>query len=387
MSWDYDIIIVGSGPAGSSVALNLMQTAPELARRAVLFEKGHHPRHKLCAGALVVDTEVCLRKLGLSAEDVPHVKVPFVHALFEGRGPKMRLDKQRAFRVCHRTEFDGWLVEKAKQRGVALQEDTAVLAVEPVEGGMLVKTNRGEVRARVVVGADGAKSTVRRAVVGHATDGGVRVARTIEVITEPPDSTVTPALWPQDDAVIDLQVLTERQIQGYVWDFPTLRAGELRRNRGVYDSRILPRTGAAPLPPALQADLEKAGQHLADYDVLGAPLRWYNPAGPFAAPGMLLVGDAAGTDALFGEGISSALAYGELAAASLRQAFASDDRSFADYPRRVRKSRMGRALLFRARTARLVFRVQSPVLQRILWWHLGPLARWYIVNWVFNWAR
>jgi flavin-dependent dehydrogenase len=382
MTWDYDIIIVGSGPSGSSVALHLAQQAPELASRTAVLEMSHHPRLKLCAGALVVDTEVCLRRAGLAVEDVPHLKVSWVHALYEGRGPRMRLDGELGFRVVQRTVFDGWLVDQARRRGVAVQEDTRVLSVNPIAGGFEVKTSRGEYRARTVVGADGAKSTVRRAVRGKTTDGGAHVARTIEIITEPPASGPLPA----DDASVDMRLVSEG-IHGYVWDFPAERQDQRRRNRGVYDSRTVPRAAAAPLPPALDAELGKVNQRLADYELLGAPVRWFNPLGPFAAPGLLLVGDAAGTDALFGEGISSSLAYGELAATALQKAFASGDFSFADYPQAVRHSAMGRAMALRTRTARLFYRLRSPTIQRFIWWRLGPLARWFIINRVFNWAH
>ena len=44
MSNDYDIAIVGAGPAGSSLAIRLATAG----KRVLLVEKESFPRHKLC---------------------------------------------------------------------------------------------------------------------------------------------------------------------------------------------------------------------------------------------------------------------------------------------------------------------------------------------------
>ena len=61
---DYGIIIIGGGPAGLSTALHLQRMAPHLTSRVLILEKARYPRPKLCAGALVVDAEVILERLG-----------------------------------------------------------------------------------------------------------------------------------------------------------------------------------------------------------------------------------------------------------------------------------------------------------------------------------
>ena len=50
---DYDVMIVGSGPAGVSTWLYLNKYNPKLAERTVIIEKDIHPREKLCGGALL----------------------------------------------------------------------------------------------------------------------------------------------------------------------------------------------------------------------------------------------------------------------------------------------------------------------------------------------
>jgi flavin-dependent dehydrogenase len=80
----------------------------------------------------------------------------------------------------------------------------------------------------------------------------------------------------------------------------------------------------------------------------------------------ILVGDAAGSDPLFGEGISFALGYGRVAAKALRSAFRSGDFSFRDYRRRLLVSDIGRSLISRWLAAEIVYHGgQSPVFMRM----------------------
>ena len=66
------------------------------------------------------------------------------------------------------------------------------------------------------------------------------------------------------------------------------------------------------LMEALREELRRHGLDLGEYEVEGHPIRWFEPGTAFSAPRMLLAGDAAGTDALYGEGISLALGYGAI---------------------------------------------------------------------------
>ena len=50
--FDYEIMIVGGGPAGISTWLHLHKYFPELAEKTLLIEKATYPRDKLCGGAI-----------------------------------------------------------------------------------------------------------------------------------------------------------------------------------------------------------------------------------------------------------------------------------------------------------------------------------------------
>ncbi|MCB0028624.1 MAG: hypothetical protein KDE28_11995, partial [Anaerolineales bacterium] len=63
-----DVAIVGSGPAGISTALHLVQRDPAWAGRMVVIDKAVHPRDKLCGGGVTHLGQNVLARLGLSLE-------------------------------------------------------------------------------------------------------------------------------------------------------------------------------------------------------------------------------------------------------------------------------------------------------------------------------
>ncbi|MCA9976298.1 MAG: FAD/NAD(P)-binding protein, partial [Anaerolineales bacterium] len=60
-----DVLIVGSGPSGTSTALHLLQQDPSWAGRIVLVDKAIHPREKLCGGGMTHLSQNILTRLGL----------------------------------------------------------------------------------------------------------------------------------------------------------------------------------------------------------------------------------------------------------------------------------------------------------------------------------
>jgi flavin-dependent dehydrogenase len=323
-----------------------------------------------------------LRQLGLDITEIPHVDVDWAHFDYEGKGMMMRVEKDGkfAFRTIRRQEFDAWLAAKARERGFLIHENTAVKSIAATETGVVVITDQGEYHAAVVVGADGSNSLVRRAIVPHED---LHVARLLEIVTEPiPEK----SFHKQSDSYFDFMVLPQG-IQGYVWDFPAVEKGKPVRVRGVYDSNVLSFKADDSLRFALDEELGRHGLHLSDYKLEGHPIRWFDKKSAFSAPRVLLVGDAAGTDALFGEGISIALGYGGFAAKAIRDAFASQDFSFRDYRRAILRSEMGKSLRRRTWWARFFYRLRWRLFQRLAWHHLGPIIVWIMRHFLIGWAR
>ncbi len=375
----YDIIIVGAGPAGISTALHLARTAADLVSRTLILEKARHPRHKLCAGGLVVDAEAILQKLGLDVTEIPHVDISRAHFLFEGQGLSIRPARTHALRVIRRDEFDAWLVEKARQRCIAIQEETTVLQVTPTDSEVIVMTSHGEFRSQVLVGADGSNGIVRRCIL---PDEATHTARTLETLAPPNEA----SSHGKKEAYFDF-FCVPHGITGYTWDFPTQVKGRPMRCWGIYDSNISPSLSRAPLKNTLAGEMERHGYHLDDPEVQGHPIRWFDPFGSFSIRRVILAGDSAGADALFGEGISMALGWGEIAAKSIRAAFAHQDFSFRDYRRRILCSAMGMTLAMRTLFTHILYRLSWRAFQRFLWQRMGWLISATAWLFVIHWAK
>ena len=378
----HDVIIVGAGPAGISTALHLAQIAPHLTSRTLILEKAHHPRPKLCGGGLLPDAEVVLRSLGLDITEVPHVDVDWAHFDFDGKGMTMRGEKDGrfAFRTIRRHEFDAWLAGKARARGFLIHENTTVKRVTVTGSGVTLETDKGDYRARVVVGADGSNSVIRRAVIPHED---IHVARLLEIATEPKPEY---SFHIQGDSYFDFLHLPQG-ILGYTWDFPALENGQAVRIRGIFDSNVYKHKMAIPLREALGDEFRRHGYDLADYTLEGHPLRWFEVKSAFSVPRILLVGDAAGADALFGEGISIALGYGQFAACTIQDAFARKDFSFSGYKPALLRSELGKALRRRTWFARFFYRLRSAPFQAFVWRRMGWFIEWFMHAFLIEWAR
>lgn len=378
----YDIIIVGSGPAGISTALHLARLAPDLVPGTLILEKARHPRPKLCGGGVLPDGEVILLRLGLDITEIPHVDVDWAHFDFDGQGMFMRAKDGMpyAFRTIQRDEFDAWLASKARQRGFNIQEETTVKALSVDDGWVHLETNRGRYTTRVVVGADGSNSIVRHAI---APLKGSLPARLLEIYT-PPNPAESAHI--QKDSYFDF-ISIPAGASGYIWDFPVLVKGQPMRCRGVYDANHVKRPGRQPLIQILADEFQRHGQDLNAYQLASHPIRWFDAGSPFSAPHVILAGDAAGADALYGEGISIALGYGKLAAEALHEAFQRDEFSFDGYRQRVLRDPLGIALRRRTFMSKVVYRLTSPVIQALIWRRLGWLVKWAVRAFLIGWSE
>ena len=156
-------------------------------------------------------------------------------------------------------------------------------------------------------------------------------------------------------------------LQGYYWDFPSYVAGKAVMNRGVFDSRARPERPKADLKKTIQVSLAERERNLADYKLKGHPIRWFDKEGKFAMARVILAGDSAGADPLFGEGISFALGYGVPASQAIISAFAENDFTFADYRQRLLDDLLLSQLPTRVWLAKLAYVRRFPWFVRFCW--------------------
>ena len=162
----HDCIVVGAGPAGAAAALQMARDGLDV----VVFERGKRPGEKnVMSGVLVT------RKLHALVPDFRQ-RAPLQRCITEeivcilGEDEVLRLPAIRNYhRLSHphpgftvfRSEFDAWFAQEAVDAGAELIPATLVEDLMWENGRVAgVHTRRGDLRARVVIGADGVNSTV-----------------------------------------------------------------------------------------------------------------------------------------------------------------------------------------------------------------------------------
>lgn len=362
-----DVLIVGAGPAGVSTALHLVRADRRWAERIVVLDRAVHPRDKLCGGGVTRAGATILRDLGLGFPEAC-VEIRELRLVFGARGWAVR--GEPVFRVVRRAELDHRLVRAAEREGVAVRQGERVTDLAVSDDGVEVRTDRETYRARVLVGADGSKGVVRRRLGWSA---GERQARLLEVLTpEDPDErrAVAGSPW-RGVAVFDFTPMAEG-MRGYYWDFPSLVDGRPMMNRGVFDSRVGGNGPRRPLKKILEEALARRGRRLDPSALAGHPILWFDRSARVSDERVVLVGDAAGADPLFGEGISFALRHGRVAAEAVADAFARDDFRFARYRERLLADPVLGHLPRRARIARVAYTLRGA---------LGWAPLWSLVPW------
>ena len=143
---------------------------------------------------------------------------------------------------------------------------------------------------------------------------------------------------------------------------------------GVYDARLVVDRGRVDLPRILDQTKTRLMSSDIDFQFQGHPLISFHPMRKIARTRFLAVGDVAGVDSLFGEGISPSLAYGKLAAKEISAAFDKGDYSFTRYRRRLLTSSLGRYLLIRWLLAWVIYRMVSSSVFMAVLGYVGKMA-------------
>ena len=323
----FDVAIVGAGPAGSSAALAARQRGASV----ILLDRAAFPRDKTCGDGIPPHTLDVLRDLGVTGVEAGYAPVPGLHLVGPSGASAIR-PLARPDYTIPRVVFDARLVDAAVAAGATLVQH-AVRRIDVRPDSVVLD---GMISARTVIGADGAYSLVRRTLGEDANpDGSMAIAirgyapavgaNVQQIVTAPA------AQWP-----------------AYAWNFPigdgraNIGYGEVLRGVALSREHLLDQL-AALLP---EVDTRSATGLRAHH----LPLSTHRPV-----PGrgrLLLAGDAYSMINPFsGEGIFYAVLSGSLAGA----AAAAGDGAVPLYRAALRR-RLGRHLRHSRLTARLTRR-------------------------------
>jgi len=342
---EYDLAIVGGGPAGATAAMY----ATRQGLRAVVLDRATFPRDKICGDALSGKSMSVLDELGLM-EDVARLEGAEIRHIIlaspKAVGARVDMRNRTHFDpltgrhvpmggfVIRREVFDDYLLQEARHRGAEVREGFTVKELLRNDSGRVVgiEGRQGkdgaveQIRAHVVLGCDGFNSVVARKAGLYKHD--------------PRHSLVALRCYYEgvEGLTDELELHFADEVRpGYFWIFP-LEDGKANIGIGMIHATM--RRKGIDLRVALQQVLSRPpfADRFCHARPLEKPVGWNLPVGskrrPAHGDGFLLLGDAAGLiDPFSGEGIGNAFYSARIAVGACAEAIAEGDTSAASLRR------------------------------------------------------
>lgn len=313
---DFDVIIVGAGPAGGMCAYELSKNNTSV----LIIEKERLPRYKTCAGGLTKKAYEILPKdfLSLVENDTYRVNLTLNH-----RWGFSKVTSFPIVKMVMRDKLDYFLVKKAEDYGARILDKTVIRSVAELSDCIYVSTEVKNFKSKLIVGADGISGCVarslglrKRPICGIALEGEVTPRHNLSQLNGFNGS-----------IDLDFNIIPK----GYGWIFPKkehLSVGvfttlpQMRDIKRYFTSYL----GQKGLANGYQTESLKGHQ----IPIGGKEQEILNSTRG------LLIGDAAGlADPITGEGIYFALRSGQIAAEVIRNFINNPNLALDEYTKKV----------------------------------------------------
>lgn len=164
MGFDYDVIVVGAGPGGSTAA----RLCSKSGLKTILIEKHKLPRYKPCGGCLSLKT---INQLEDNIDHLIENTIFGVKFSYCFKDPFIIKSKNPIAYLIMRDRFDHFLVQKAVEHETEILESCKVVRVEPQRRGACVYLSNGDnLFGEFLIGADGAESIVAKSIFKNGRD-------------------------------------------------------------------------------------------------------------------------------------------------------------------------------------------------------------------------